>query len=411
MADRHVPRAAFISLFVITMVTGIGNTGLISLMPAIGRELGISDYLVASIFSLSACMWAVFAPFWGKRSDMRGRKPFILLGLCGFIASMAGCGLVVLAESRGLLGGVMLFVAFLVVRSSYGVLGSASASASQAYVADRTEGRERMRAIASLAGALSLGTILGPALAPFLVVPSIGQSSPMFLFAIGGMLLLVFTPLALPADARPQPSETRAALPLRTLVSDARMRPFLIYGFAISSAQAANTYTLGFMLIDRLGKPPAQAQPAIGVAMAVGAMASLAAQWGLIGLAGMMPRNAMRIGTLLVLLGNLSFVLLPGHLAAVIGFAITSMGYGLARPGFSAGASLAAGNRSQGAVAGAISAIAGASIIVSPLISVSLYEIRPELPFVMLVLMSAALFAYCWRSRPLATAGMARIVS
>lgn len=411
MADRHVPRAAFVSLFVITMVTGIGNTGLISLMPAIGRELGISDYLVASIFSLSACMWAVFAPFWGKRSDMRGRKPFILLGLCGFIASMAGCGLVVLAGSRGLLGGVMLFIAFLIVRSSYGVLGSASASASQAYVADRTEGRERMRAIASLAGALSLGTILGPALAPFLVVHSVGQSSPMFLFAVGGLLLLVFTALALPADARPQAAEAQAAMPLRALVSDARMRPFLIYGFAISSAQAANTYTLGFLLIDRLGKPPAEAQPAIGIAMAVGAMASLAAQWGLIGLAGMMPRTAMRLGTLLVLIGNLSFVLLPGHLPAVIGFAVTSMGYGLARPGFSAGASLAASNRSQGAVAGAISAIAGASIIVSPLISVSLYEIRPDLPFAMLVLMSAALFAYCWRSRPLATAGMARIVS
>lgn len=109
---------AFVALFATTLATAIGNTGLISVMPAVGRELGISDFLVAGIFSLSALMWAFASPYWAARSDRTGRKPFILLGLFGFFFSMIGCGLVVLAGLAGLAGPVVLFVAFLVVRSS-----------------------------------------------------------------------------------------------------------------------------------------------------------------------------------------------------------------------------------------------------------------------------------------------------
>ena len=63
-------------------------------MPAAGRVLGISDYLIASIFSLSALMWAITSPLWAARSDRKGRKQHILIGVGGFIVSMLGCGMV-----------------------------------------------------------------------------------------------------------------------------------------------------------------------------------------------------------------------------------------------------------------------------------------------------------------------------
>lgn len=383
---QALPAPAFFALFATTLATAIGNTGLISVMPAVGRALGISDVFVAGIFSLSALMWAIFSPFWAKRSDLKGRKPYILLGLGGFIFSMTGCGLVVLGGGAWAVAPNLIFIAFLCIRSSYGILGPAAATASQAYVAEHSSGAARVRAVAALAGALSLGTIVGPAIAPFLILPPAGQAMPMFLFAVGGVAILLLVLAALPRDGGAKRVERTdgAAAPTGGIWKDVRVRPFLLYGFIVSSAQAANTYTLGFLVIDRLGLEPVAAQGAVGTAMVVGAVAALAAQWGLIGMGGMMPRALLRWGAALACVGNALIIFLPGYVSLVIAFAIANLGYGLARPGFTAGASLAASDRGQGAVAGAVSAIAGASIVIPPVVAVALYQLHHATPFIVL---------------------------
>lgn len=379
---RVLSRFAFASVFATTLATGTGNLGLISVMPAAGRALGISDFLIASVFSLSALMWAITSPLWAARSDRKGRKSHILIGLGGFIFSMLGCGLVVLAGLKGLTAGFVTFLLFLLVRSTYGTFGSASGAAGQAYVAERTEGPQRVKAIAALGGALSLGTILGPAVAPFLILPYLGLSGPMFVFALAGVAIFAMVALGLPSDhSRRDSSVPRQASGGRGIWSDNAVRPFLIFGLAMSCAQAGNTYTLGFLVIDRVGLPPIEAQSAIGVVMVAGALAGLVAQWGLVGMFGMMPRALLRWGSLLAFLGNVLIVALPGFVALAASFALLSFGYGLARPGYTAGASLAVGSGGQGAVAGAVSAIAGASIVVVPTLAVGLYEWLPAMPF------------------------------
>ena len=79
--DLKVHRRAFGILFGVTVATALGNTGMLSVLPTIGRQIGIPDAMVAAIFSLSALLWAVSSPFWARQSDIRGRKPMILLGL------------------------------------------------------------------------------------------------------------------------------------------------------------------------------------------------------------------------------------------------------------------------------------------------------------------------------------------
>ena len=380
---RVLSRFAFAALFATTLAMAIGNMGLISVMPAAGRALGISDVLIAGIFSLSALMWAIISPYWATRSDRRGRKPHILIGLGGFIFSMFGCGLVVLAGLKGVMASTVTFLGFLLIRSTYGMFGSASGAATQAYVADRTEGRQRVKAIAGLGGALSLGTILGPAIAPFLILPYVGLAGPMFMFGIAGIVILALVAVGLPSDRAHRAARPRGESgPRFGIWRDPAVRPFLLYGFAMSSAQAANTYTLGFQVIDRLGLPPVEAQSSIGIAMVAGAVAGLVAQWGLVGMCGMMPRALLRWGAALAFIGNVLIVTLPGFVSLVAAFALVCLGYGLARPGYSAGASLAAADGGQGAVAGAISSIAGAAIVVPPVVAVGLYEWVPSSPFI-----------------------------
>lgn len=65
----------------------------------------------------------------------------------------------------------------------------------------------------------------------------------------------------------------------------------------------------------------------------------------------------------------------------VVGYAIVSMGVGFARPGFTAGSSLAVGPSEQGAVAGLMMSLAGLSFLGPPVIGVALYEAAEFAPF------------------------------
>ena len=78
----------FLLLYAAMLVAAAGNTALQSVMPAIGREIGISDFWVTVSYTWSAVLWVALAPFWARQSDRHGRKALTLLGVGGFIASM-----------------------------------------------------------------------------------------------------------------------------------------------------------------------------------------------------------------------------------------------------------------------------------------------------------------------------------
>jgi MFS family permease len=402
-------RSAFAILFGVSVATALGNTGMLSVLPAIGRQIGIPDALVAGIFSLSAVLWAVTSPFWARQSDLRGRKPLILLGLAGFCVSMTLCALVVSAGLRHLAPPMVIFVLFLLSRALFGGIGSAANPATQAYMAERTSREERTQTMATLAGAFGLGTVVGPLLAPLFVLPIVGLAGPMFAFAAIAAAMLVVVQRGLPETFKPGRGETpprrKFGLTWRglpwskggaALWKDPRLKPFLIFGFLVAACQTAQTQTLGFLIIDKLGLPPVKAQGFITLAMAAGAVAGLLAQWGLIRMFQMGPRELMRWGVGCAALGNVVVAFAPDYAAVAIGYAIASLGYGFARPGFTAGASLSVDAKDQAGAAGAIAAINGLNVVVAPLF-VLLYEKIGWGPFVLNALILAGLLAYAIR--------------
>lgn len=401
-------------LFGVSVATALGNTGMLSVLPAIGREIGIPDAMVAAIFSLSAVLWAATSPFWARQSDLRGRKPLILLGLTGFCVSMTLCAVVVSAGLHHLAPPMVIFVLFLLCRALFGAFGSAANPATQAYMAERTSREERTQSMATLAGAFGLGTVVGPLLAPLFVLPGVGLAGPMFAFAIlaGAMLVVVHRGLPETPKSRSgeRPPRRRLELPWRgesaALWRDPRLKPFLIYGFLVASCQTAQTQTLGFLIIDKLGLPPVQAQGYITLAMAAGAVAGLLAQWGLIRMFRMGPRELMRWGVAAAALGNIVVAFAPDYAAVAIGYAIASLGYGFARPGFTAGASLSVEAKDQAGAAGAIAAINGLNVVVAPLF-VLLYEQIGWGPFVLNAVVLAALVVYAIRQSQLRSVSQA----
>lgn len=394
---------AFVILFAVSLIAAAGNMALQSVLPSIGREFGLRDTLVSAAFAISALMWTLTSPYWARLSDRLGRKRVILIGLTGFVLSMTGFGL---ATSSGLEGWLAVAVAFTfmaVARTIYGVFGSAAPIASQAYVADRTSPEQRTQAMSLLASAQGLGTVLGPTLAPFFVLPLVGLAGPMYVFALLGAIVLFVVWRSLPSGEvvrKPTPSGRKDAAG-KGLWKDPRVRDYLLYGLLVTGAQAVNISVLGFHVIDELGAAGTAArdtQPFIGLAMMAGAIATLLAQWGLIPMLKLQPRALMRWGAGLALAGNLMSVAAPGYFGIVVGYAVVSMGVGFARPGFTAGSSLSVGPHEQGAVAGLMMSLAGLSFLGPPVIGVALYELAEPAPFVANAVLLAAAVALCFAS-------------
>lgn len=406
--DTRSNRGAFAILFGVSVVSAMGNSGMWSVLPAIGREIGIPDVLVAAIFSLSAVLWAISSPFWARQSDLRGRKPLIQLGLLGFCVSMTLCAIVVSAGLHHIAAPMVIFGLFLTARALFGLFGSASNPATQAYMAERTTREERTQSMATLAGAFGLGTVVGPLLAPLFVLPIVGLAGPMFAFAILAAVMLVIVQRGLPETFKPgnvdAPPRRRMGFPFKgegvALWKDPRLKPFLIYGFLVASCQTAQAQTLGFLIIDKLGLPPMQAQGYITLAMAAGAVAGLLAQWGLIRMFSMRPRDLLRWGVGAAAVGNVVVAFAPDYAAVAIGYAIANLGYGFARPGFTAGASLSVGAKDQAGAAGAIAAINGLNVVFGPLF-VLLYRHIGWGPFALNTAILLGLLVYALRQEML----------
>jgi MFS family permease len=400
LTTRH-----FLLLYAAMLVAAAGNTALQSVMPAIGREIGISDFWVTVSYTWSAILWVFLAPFWAKQSDLHGRKALTLLGVGGFIASMLLCGFVLLAGLKGALAGGLTFGAFAIARALYGSLGSATPSATQAYLASRTRRSSRVGALSALASSFSLGTIIGPALAPLFVLPLVGLSGPLFIFAAIAIAVFLAILFGLPNDLKPRHGRRSghgAAMSYPSLASsptgasviaathrnatrirwtDTRIRNWITAGVIAGHAQAATLACIGFFVIDRLHLAPHGSEKEISIVMMAGAAATLAAQWGLIPRLRLEPRPLILWGALTGSLGMVVTMFANDLYGIVLGFGLTSLGFGFTRPGFTAGASLAVALSEQGGVAGVITAANGAAYVLAPGIGMLLYGIDPHLPF------------------------------
>lgn len=405
----------FTLLFMVMLVIGAGNTALQSVMPAIGRSLKIPDSVIALAFSVSALIWAFAAPAWARKSDHTGRRRMVLTGVAGFSISGLLCGLFLTAGILGLIGPTATIAAFVGARLIYGYFGAAAPPAAQAILASQTTRAQRTKALTMLASAFGLGTILGPALAPFFVLPGVGLAGPAYFFAICGFVVLGTIWALLPNDAPGAKTRgaatsypsiggtlTGASVTAATAVpshaslklTDPRIRPWIVVGIIMGHAQAMTGQAMGFLVIDRLSVDPLQAQQAVGLVLMTGAGAALLVQWGLIPLLNMTPRTMVIAGLALATLGCLVISVSQSLYAMATAFGLSSAGFGFARPGYTAGSSLAVDQDLQAAVAGRITSVNGASFILGPSIGVGLYELARPAPYLAAAAMCAVLLAY-----------------
>jgi MFS family permease len=405
VAGSALTTRQFLLLYAAMLVAAAGNTALQSVMPAIGRDMKVSDFWVTVSYTWSAVLWVALAPYWARKSDRHGRKALTLLGVGGFIAAMTLCGLVLYAGLHGLIASTATFALFALFRAFYGALGCATPSATQAYLASKTRRSARVVALSGLSSSFSLGTIVGPAMAPLFVLPLLGLSGPLFAFAVIGIAVFIAIRLWLPDDRVPRHGRMTghgAAMSYPSLASsptgasviaatrprgpairwsDPRIRRWIVAGVVSGHAQAAIIACIGFFTIDRLGLAPRGSEQSIAIVMMAGAGATLAAQWGLIPRLALSPRAMILWGSLIGAAGLIGTMLATDLYGLVLGFGVANIGFGFTRPGFTAGASLAVPLADQGGVAGVVTAANGIAFVAAPATGMLLYGANPSLPF------------------------------
>ncbi|KEO90213.1 multidrug transporter [Erythrobacter longus] len=407
-------------LFMVMLVAAAGNTAMHSVMPSVGTALKIDDVWISLAYSWSALLWVACAPIWARRSDKRGRKAMMALGLIGFIASMSLCAAVLWAGLSGWLAGTWTLILFAIARSAYGGFGSAAPPAVQAYVAARTPRSERTKALSLVASSFGLGTVVGPVLAPLMIVPffGIGLTGPFWFFTLVGIIVLILVRLRLPND-EPQfaargktfgdpgagvndsdamnerdkddqeddEEESDPALPqgdqARLKWFEPRLRHWVIASLFGGHAQAMIMGIVGFLVLDRLDLRDnlTEGTSLVSLVLVFGALATLLAQWGIIPRFQIGPRAATLWGLVVAAFGTAILGVADTVLTLSLGFAIASLGFGLFRPGTTAGTSLAVTRAEQGQASGIVASVAGASFIYAPGLGVWLYSINDWLGF------------------------------
>ncbi|WP_421788281.1 MFS transporter [Hyphobacterium sp.] len=388
-------RRSFRLLFICLVVTGIGNSMLFAILPPLARELDVAEAFVGAIYTISALLFLIMSPIWGALSDQYGRRPLIMFGLTSFAVSTLVFALATVAGQMGWAPPLIAIIGMAAARALFGGFGSATNPAAQAYVADRTSPEERTEALAGLTAAFGLGGIVGPALAAAFV-ERIGIAPFMVAVAIlvGGAALAIRVLLP---EKTPPKQQSRPINPLRQLAFafDKRVAPFFLFGCGLWLVQAISLQAIGFYVMDKMDLTPQEGLQLAGVALTAGAGALIFAQLVVIPAMKASPRALMTTGAVLAAIASIEMVFAANYASIVFGYMLGSFAFGLARSGFTGGASIAVTPEEQGRAAGSTTATAGLGFLIAPVAGLWLYQaIGPEVPYLLnavLALLSALL--------------------
>ncbi|MEA1966830.1 MAG: MFS transporter [Thermodesulfobacteriota bacterium] len=168
----------FFTIFVI--VTGVGMV--VPLLPVYAHDLGAGGLYVGMIFGAFALSRTIFLPYFGKLSDKKGRKPFIVAGLAGY--ALVSVAFIVFPTINSLI----------IIRFIQGIASAMIMPVVQAYVGEITqkgkEGYSMGLFNMSMFGSLSLGPLLGGVIKDALSMD--WTFVCMGVLSVAGLLLAVF---------------------------------------------------------------------------------------------------------------------------------------------------------------------------------------------------------------------------
>jgi MFS family permease len=371
-------------LILALMATGMGQSLVFAILAPLGREVQLGELQITSIIAISALIFGVAAPRWGRLSDRTGRKPIIITGLLGYTVGTVFFTSAFYAGLTGLLGGTLLYVVLLATRCSQSIIMSGTNPAATAYAADHTGREKRTKTMARLGTANSMGTILGPAVSGALA--TFGLLAPLYFAAALTAMAALLVWWQLPITPAQDLTSRKASARLR--YTDRRIVLLLATAVGLFVGFSGIQQTLGFQLQDKLGLTGIETAQMTGAALMVSAAFTFLIQVTVMQRVKLKPTQFVRLGLLSLLFGAAVIASFDTFTVLAVGMAFLGAGLGLCMPAISAGASLAVTPEEQGAAAGLISSCPAIGFVAGPICAGALYQIHGPLA----PLFSAAIF-------------------
>ena len=377
------------SLMLIIVFVSMGQSVYWQTMPIIGREFNFTEIEINTLVSLSAAMFIVFTPFWGKLSDKIGRKAVLLIGLSGYVLSniiflySATLGLV------GVIAGFPLLMVLLGARIINSAIGAASRPASGAYVADVTTEEERSSGMGKFGAANNIGTILGPVLVGSLVglnifniqIPQFGLLTPLIVMSFLMTIAAIFVYIFLPNNRPISDQEIKSS----DLIIDDKLKLLISIGVIIFTAFAMVQSVTAFYIQDRFGYSLDETAQTTALLLGTMALMAIVTQLTIVQRYKGGPLNLIRFSVPLFILSCLFIIFSPNFLFLFMGMAAMGLGMGLASPGYTSAASLNADKDNQGAAVGLAMVAPGIGFALGPFLSGLLYSSYMNLPFIFIL--------------------------
>lgn len=376
-------------LMLIILFVSMGQSVYWQTMPIIGREFNFSEIEINTLVSISAAMFIVFTPFWGRLSDRIGRKAVLLIGLSGYVLSNL---IFLYSASLGLIGyvtGFALLMILLMARIVNSAIGAASRPASGAYVADVTSEEDRSSGMGKFGAANNIGTILGPVLVGSLVglnifginIPQFGLLTPLIVMSILMAIAAVFVYIFLPSGNSDSEAETSGS----GIVFDKNLKLLLAIGVIIFTAFALVQSITAFYIQDRFAYNLDETAKTTALLLGTMAFMAIISQLTIVQKYKGSPLNLIKFSLPLFILSCLFIIFSPNFLFLYAGMAFMGLGMGLASPGYTSAASLNADKDKQGAAVGLAMVAPGVGFALGPLLSGFLYSSSMNLPFIFIL--------------------------
>jgi len=377
------------SLMLIIIFVSMGQSVYWQTMPIIGREFGFSEMEINTVVSISAAMFIIFTPFWGKLSDRIGRKSVLLIGLTGYVLSNI---IFLYSASIGLLGyvsGFFLLFILLVSRIINSAVGAASRPATGAYVADVTSLEERSSGMGKFGAANNIGTILGPVLVGSIIGINVFNSkiegfallTPLILMSILMIVAILFVLLFLPNKKSADLDELTSERP--TL--DKNLKLLISIGVIVFTSFAIVQSVTAYYIQDRFSLTLDDTARSTALLLGTMALMAIVSQLTLVQRFKGPPLELIKYSIPLFVLSSLIIVFSPSYTYIYFGMAIMGLAMGLASPGYTAAASLNADPNNQGAAVGLAMVAPGLGFTLGPFLSGLLYSISINLPFLFIL--------------------------
>jgi MFS transporter, DHA1 family, multidrug resistance protein len=217
--DRRIFATLFLAIF--SCVTGVGIV--VPLLPVYAKNLGASGLYVGLVFGAFSFSRSAFLPYFGRLSDRKGRKPFIVIGLfCYVLVSIAFMGFEKIE-------------ALILVRFIQGIASAMIMPVTQAYVGDITPAGDEGFAMGlfnmSLFMGLSLGPLLGGLISEkFSLHMAFGSMGAMAL--VGCLLAILLLP---PTRFEQVVTQQKKPLDWKYLVTDRDIPALFIFRFTYTA--------------------------------------------------------------------------------------------------------------------------------------------------------------------------------